>query len=166
MLNINTSTMLIEMTRGDTVSIVFSAVDSNGDTYYPQVGDTLKFAVAKKVGADPLFEIQTEQEDIKTSVEVTEDEFNADKTRFYTLSGDVYTQCTDASVYDENETYYTLDSTDFWTITIPSASTNELKFGDYVYDVQLTNSSGVDTIIGKTDTISPTLRIWGEVATE
>ena len=123
MLSIDTKTMLIEMTRGDTVSIVFSAVDSDGNTYSPSTGDKLKFAVAKKVGADPLFEIETE----KTAL-------NSDD--------------------------------DFWTIVIPTDKTNDMKFGDYAYDVQLTNSGGVDTIIGKTDTISPTLRLWGEVATE
>lgn len=121
MLEIDTNTMMIKMTRGDTESIVFSAVDGEGTTYTPSAGDKLKFAVAKKIGADPLFEIEN------TMVS---------------------------------------DSDAFWTIVIPSDKTNGLKFGDYAYDVQLSNSGGVDTIIGKTDTISPTLRIWGEVATE
>ena len=121
MLAINTETMLIELTRGDTASIVFSAVDKTGTTYVPSAGDKLKFAVAKKVGAEPLFEIETEMDS---------------------------------------------DPDEFWTIVIPSSATNEMKFGDYVFDVQLSNSSGVDTIIGKTDDISPTFRVWGEVATE
>ena len=123
MLAINTETMLIELTRGDTASIVFSAKDKDGTTYTPSTGDKLKFAVAKKVGAEPIFEIETE----KTASNTADD---------------------------------------FWTIIIPSATTNEMKFGDYAYDVQLSNSSGVDTIIGKTDDISPTFRVWGEVATE
>lgn len=123
MLNIDTEKMLIEMTRGDTVSIVFSAVDGEGTAWNPtQTTDMLRFAVAKKVGAEPLFEI--------------------------------------------TNTYDGVDTDAFWTITIPSANTKELKFGDYVYDVQLITTSGIDTIIGKTDTISPTLRLWGEVATE
>ena len=123
MLNIDTEKMLIEMTRGDTVSIVFSAVDGDGTAWNPtQTTDMLRFAVAKKVGADPIFEI--------------------------------------------TNTYDGVDADAFWTITIPSAYTKELKFGDYVYDVQLITTSGIDTIIGKTDTISPTLRLWGEVATE
>jgi len=33
-----------------------------------------------------------------------------------------------------------------------------------VFDVQLANANGVFTIIGKTDAISPTFRVWGEVA--
>lgn len=123
MLAINTETMLIELTRGDTASIVFSAVDKDGTTYEPSTGDKLKFAVAKKVGTEPIFEIETER--------------TADNT-----------------------------DDDFWTIIIPSDKTNDMKFGDYVFDVQLSNSSGVDTIIGKTDNISPTFRVWGEVATE
>ena len=121
MLEIDTTTFTIKMTRGDTESIVFSAVNGEGTTYEPSAGDKLKFAVAKKVGADPIFEIENTMED---------------------------------------------DDDAFWTITIPSDKTNDMKFGDYAYDVQLSNSGGVDTIIGKTDTISPTLRIWGEVATE
>lgn len=123
MLNIDTDKMLIEMTRGDTVSIVFSAVDGEGTPWLPtQTTDMIRFAVAKKVGAEPLFEI--------------------------------------------TNTYDGVDTDAFWTITISSDKTKEMKFGDYVYDVQLITESGIDTIIGKTDTISPTLRLWGEVATE
>lgn len=123
MLSINTETMLIELTRGDNASIVFSAVDSDGTTYTPSTGDKLKFAVAKKVGAEPLFQIETEKTALNTN-------------------------------------------DDFWTIQILPEHTRELKFGDYAYDVQLSNSSGVDTIIGETDDIHPTFRVWGEVATE
>ena len=63
--------------------------------------------------------------------------------------------------------------TDFWSIRINPEDTNELKFGKYAFDVQLEirNSEtdvleAVDTIIGKTDTISPTLVLWGEVTKE
>lgn len=121
MLYVDETTYLIEMTRGDTAPIEFSATKDDGTPYEPSVGDVLKFAAAKKVGATPLFEI-------------------------------VHTMADSA--------------TDFWTITILPEHTASLKFGDYVYDVQLTNESGTDTIIGKTDDLSPTLRLWGEVATE
>lgn len=121
MLKINTEKMLIALTRGDTANIVFSAKDQSGTTYIPSVGDILKFAVAKKVGADPIFEIEN------------------------TNDGD-----TEA----------------FWEITILPSNTRDMKFGDYAFDVQLTHDGEVDTIIGKTDTVSPTFRVWGEVATE
>lgn len=121
MLKIDTEKMMICLTRGDTASIVFSAVDEDGNAYSPQEGDELRFAVAKKVGADPLFEIP--------SVMLN-------------------------------------DADEFWTITIQPAHTNPLKFDDYAFDVQLTHDGEVDTIIGVTDEITPTFRVWGEVATE
>ena len=62
------------------------------------------------------------------------------------------------------------DATDFWTITIEPAHTNPLKFGDYVFDVQLTRHEDgkevIDTIIGTTDEIQPIFRVWGEVSPE
>ncbi len=58
------------------------------------------------------------------------------------------------------------DANAFWTITIQPANTNQLKFGDYVFDVQLTHDGDVDTIIGVTDEITPIFRVWGEVAPE
>ena len=58
------------------------------------------------------------------------------------------------------------DADAFWTITIQPANTNQLKFGDYVFDVQLTHDGDVDTIIGVTDEITPIFRVWGEVAPE
>lgn len=120
MLTIDTNTMLIELTRGDSASIVFSAVDDEGETYVPVTGDILTFAVAKKVGADPIFSVSNE--------------------------------------YDGT------DLEGFWTIEILPEHTDGQKFADYVWDLQLTTSSGVDTIIGKTDTLSPKFRVWGEVA--
>lgn len=58
MLKIDTETMLIELTRGDSASIVFSAVDGDGTTWNPSEGDeSLQFAVAKKWGGDPLMRI-------------------------------------------------------------------------------------------------------------
>ena len=176
MLKIDTENMIISLTRGDTANIMFSASDEEGNEYSPQVGDELKFSVAKKVGATPIFQIpnvQTDthtQEMVYTAVEITQDEFDADPTKFYTESGGVYTQCQVGDVYDAGETYYTgeypLDTTAFWTVTIQPAHTNQMKFGDYAFDVQLTHSGEVDTIIGKTDDMSPTFRVWGEVATE
>ena len=43
-----------------------------------------------------------------TQVEITADEFEVDKQRYYTESGGVYTQCDEESQYDDNETYYIL----------------------------------------------------------
>ncbi len=126
MLNIDTETYMIEITRGDTATIVFSAIDSDGNQYSPKTGDKLSFAVAKKVGADPIFTVTNE------------------------------------CGVDE----------DFWGIFLSSENTNKLAFKDYVYDVQIettddeTGRTVVETIIGKTDTITPTLRVWGEVANE
>lgn len=121
MFNINTETYLIELTRGDSASIIFGAKDAEGNDYVPVAGDELKLAVAKKVGADPIFEVVNTMES---------------------------------------------DATVFWTINIPSSVTKEMKFADYAYDVQLISGSSVTTIIGKTDTITPTFRVWGEVANE
>ena len=131
MLSIDTNTMTIAVTRGDTANIVFSAVQSDGTTYVPVTGDKLKFSVAKKVGADPLGTVET----VKTATN-------------------------------------TIDA--FWTIVIGGAfwyeedgETDKFKFKDYVWDVQLTSSTGqVDTIIGATDDVQPTFRVLGEVATE
>lgn len=119
MFNINTETYLIELTRGDSATIIFGAKDAQGNDYIPVVGDELKFAVAKKVGADPIFEVANTMGD------------NAES---------------------------------FWTINIPASVTSDMKFTDYAYDVQLKSGSSVTTIIGQTDSITPTFRVWGEVA--
>lgn len=121
MFEIDTEKFLIEITRGDTASIVFGAKDKEGNDYEPTEGDELKLAVAKKVGADPIFSVVNTMDD---------------------------------------------DAEEFWTINIPSAVTKEMKFADYAYDVQIISGSSVTTIIGKTDTITPTFRVWGEVANE
>lgn len=119
MFNINTETYLIELTRGDSASIIFGAKDAQGNDYIPVAGDELKFAVAKKVGADPIFEVANTMGD---------------------------------------------DAESFWTINIPASVTSDMKFIDYAYDVQLKSGSSVTTIIGQTDSITPTFRVWGEVA--
>lgn len=125
MLKIDADNMTISMTRGDTVSIVFSAKYTDGQTYVPSNGDVLTFSAAKKVGATPLVEISN------------------------TMNSD-----TDA----------------FWEIVIPASATEEMKFGNYAFDVQLEHTvngvTEVNTIIGKTDEISPTLTLWGEVSQE
>lgn len=121
MFNIDTEKFLIEITRGDTASILFGAKDAEGNDYEPTEGDELKLAVAKKVGADPIFEVSN-------------------------------TMASDADA--------------FWTINIPSSVTEGMKFADYAYDVQLISGSSVTTIIGKTDSITPTFRVWGEVASD
>ena len=121
MFNINTETYLIELTRGDSASIIFGAKDAQGNDYIPVTGDELKFAVAKKVGADPIFEVANTMGD---------------------------------------------DANAFWTINIPASVTSDMKFTDYAYDVQLKSGSSVTTIIGQTDSITPTFRVWGEVAKE
>lgn len=61
----------------------------------------------------------------------------------------------------------------FWNIRFEPEDTEGMAFGKYAYDVQLeirNSSTGeiedVKTIIGKTDTKSPTLMIWGEVSKE
>ena len=61
----------------------------------------------------------------------------------------------------------------FWNIRFEPEDTESLAFGKYAYDVELQMRNSVTgelndrkTIIGKTDTISPTLVIWGEVTKE
>ncbi len=120
MLTIDAKKMLIELTRGDSASIVFSAVTGEGEEFTPTQGDILTFAVSKKLGADPVFSI--------------------------------------SNTYDGED----LDS--FWTIEIQPNHTKDAKFADYVWDLQLETTTGVDTIIGKTDDLSPKFRVWGEVA--
>jgi len=174
MLAINTDTFLIEMTRGDSASIVFAAVDKDGNLWNPsETTDRLTFAVAKKWGAEPLFEITNEYDGVEAYKEVSIDgeTYNAHPTWYYTESGGIYTQCTAEDAYDSDETYYMRDCDEFWTITITTEDwldngAEKFKFTDYVYDVQILTTTGADTIIGKTDTITPTFRVWGEAAKE
>ena len=56
------------------------------------------------------------------------------------------------------------DDEEFWTIEIKPEHTNDLKIGDYVFDVELLTSTGPDTIIGDTDEIHPAFILWGDVA--
>lgn len=64
------------------------------------------------------------------------------------------------------------DTEAFWDIRFDPDDTKNLSFGKYAYDVQLEirdsfgNLEDVKTIIGKTDTVSPTLVLWGEVSKE
>lgn len=138
MLYIDSNKMLIKVTRGDTVSIVFSATDSGGNTWVPSEGDILTFAVAKKVGGEPFISISNTYDGSDTSA-------------FWTIeigspgSDDWYQKDDGEVVTDDGEPVL-------------------VKFGDYVWDLQVETSSGTITIIGKTDEISPTFRVWGEVA--
>lgn len=174
MLEINTETMMIALTRGDSASIVFSAVDKNGNPWNPTVGDeVLTFAVAKKWGGERLMVIpNTYDGNPFTEVEVDEATFNANKTSYWYVDDDEYVQCTDADSYDSSETYYLKDWASFWTIHITTDDwlddngNDKFKFADYVFDVQVNTNSGAITIIGKTDDITPTFRVLGEVAPE
>lgn len=173
MLKINTETYLIEITRGDTATIVFSATQDDGTTYEPQLNDVLTFAVAKKVGGEPLMEIKnTYDGNPYTEVEIDSTTFNADKTKYYTKSGSTYTQCQSTDSYNSAETYYVRDFASFWSVFISSgdwlddSGADKFKFADYVYDVQIETGENVETIIGKTDEINPIFRVWGEVAKE
>jgi hypothetical protein len=65
------------------------------------------------------------------------------------------------------------DAEAFWNIRFEPEDTESLKFGKYAYDVELQMRNSVTgeltdkkTIIGKTETMSPTLVIWGEVGRE
>ena len=44
----------IELTRGDTGFFTIALKNSNGEDYEPQPGDTLRFAMSKSYGGDPL----------------------------------------------------------------------------------------------------------------
>ena len=135
MLKIDTETFMIELTRGDSASIVFGAVDKDGNAWNPQyTTDKLTFAVAKKFGGEPLMVIE--------------------------------------NTYDGTDPATETSLANFWTIVIPKEKwlddngNDKFKFQDYVYDVQVSTLSGADTIIGQTDEITPTFRVWGEVAEE
>lgn len=65
------------------------------------------------------------------------------------------------------------DAEAFWNIRFEPEDTESLSFGKYAYNVELQMRNSVTgeltdkkTIIGKTDTLSPTLVIWGEVGRE
>lgn len=140
MLTIDTNTMMISVTRGDYVSIVFSAKDAEETTWHPDEGDTLTFAVAKKLGSEPIIS--------KSNIYDGEDE-----EAFWTInigeinSNDWYKKDEDGNVIldDKGE-------------PVP------IDFGSYVWDLQLTLSTGKITIIGKSDTYAPKFVVWGEVA--
>lgn len=138
MLYIDVNKMLIELTRSDNASIVFSAVDGEGTTYIPTEGDVLTFAVGKKLGSDPVFSISNTFDGLDIDSFWTV-EIGADPTNWYQKDDN------GNPIYENGEPVL-------------------LKFGDYVWDLQLTTSTGTTTIIGKTDNVSPKFRVWGEVA--
>lgn len=144
MLNINTNEMLIELTRGDTANIVFSAVDKEGNTWTPSANtDKLKFSVAKKWGAEPLMNIVNTYD--------PDDAEGVDKFWTITIGKD------DWLAKDEDGVVILDDE---------GNGTDLFKFSDYVWDCQISTSTGSDTIIGKTSDLNPTFRVLGEVATE
>ncbi len=60
------------------------------------------------------------------------------------------------------------DEEAFWTIRFNPSDTENLSIGKYAFDVDIEIYAGNilvdrDTIIGKTDTVSPTLVLWGDV---
>lgn len=177
MLNINTDTFEIAITRGDSASITFSAIQMDGKTYEPSVGEILKFAVAKKWGGEPLMDIPNTLEEMPSTYVLatpTEEDFTLEPEHYYTEEEGVYTQCTSADVYDPETPYYILDFSSWWTINITrsdwldSAGNDKFKFADYVYDVQISTDTDDITIIGKDDDngIEPTFKVLGEVAEE
>lgn len=65
------------------------------------------------------------------------------------------------------------DEESFWTINLNASHTKDLSFGKYCFDVQLEmrdsesgELAGVNTIIGKTDEVTPYFIIWEEVSPE
>lgn len=64
MLKIDETTFAISMTRGDNVTLTFSAIDDEGHLYEMQEGDTIKFTVRKKLELDKLIEIVSDNWDI------------------------------------------------------------------------------------------------------
>ena len=160
MINVETETYLLELTRGDNAVIEFSAKDEDENTYLPDTGDKLVFAVAKARNKEPLFQIPNEFGRFAQAFP-TEAEFNADKTKYFTESSGVYTRCTEDSVYSSVADYYV---SLFWDIAILPEHTKELKAYTYVWDLQIEINGEIHTIIGETDSLNPQFKLWGEVA--
>lgn len=140
MLTIDATTMMISVTRGDFFSIVFSAKDAEETTWHPDEGDTLTFAVAKKLGSEPIIS--------KSNIYDGEDE-----EAFWTINiGEV-----------NSNDWYKKDE-DGNVILDDKGEPVPIDFGSYVWDLQLTLSTGKITIIGKSDTYAPKFVVWGEVA--
>lgn len=162
MLNIDTTTMLIEMTRGDNAVVVFSAEDDDGNTYLPVVGDVLVFAVAKGRNKDPIFQIENKFGEKFSEATPTQAEYEADPTSYFILSGGNYVRQTALDAYDALATYYT---SMFWDVEILPEHTVGMKSGtSYVWDLQLESNGEIFTIIGETDSLDPRFKAWGEVA--
>ena len=144
MLNVDDNKKLIEITRGDTAYIVFSALDVYGNVWNPiSSDDTIKFAVSKKWGRDPLMTIVNKYNPFEI------DAYN----QFWTI----VIETDDWLAKDENGDVIRDEN---------GNGTDLFKFKDYVFDVQVTTVTGTETIIGQTSEITPTFRVLGEVATE
>ena len=160
MININTESYLIELTRGDNAVITFSAKDDDDNTYLPETGDALVFAVAKTRNKDPLFQIKNNF-GVFAAASPTQAEFEADPTMYFTYSSGTYTRCAASATYSALTEYYT---SLFWDIAILPEHTKELKANTYVWDLQLESNGEIHTIIGQTDELDPKFKVWGEVA--
>lgn len=161
MINIDDTAYLIELTRGDSAVISFSATYEDGDVYLPIEGDRLVFGVADRLNDPPRFQIENRFGSF-SAVSPTQEEFEADPTKYFTYSGGTYTRCTESDTYDSSEQYY---ESEFWDIEILPRHTSGMRSGLYAWDVQLVSADGkIETIIGKTDEISPKFKLWGEVA--
>lgn len=160
MINIDTATYLIELTRGDNAVIEFTAEDDDGNIYLPETGDVLVFAVAKMRNKDPLFQIENTFGEFAEAFP-TETEFAADPTMYFTHSSGTYTRCAASATYSSSTQYYI---STFWDIEIVPENTKAMKSNTYVWDLQIEINGEIHTIIGETDTLDPRFKIWGEVA--
>lgn len=161
MININTDTYLIELTRGDNAVIEFTAEDDEGNTYLPDVGDVLVFALAKRRNKDPIFQIENEFGKFAEATP-TQEEYEQDPTKYFVLDDGTYVRQTESDAYSSSNEYYT---SLFWDIQILPEHTENLKSTTtYYWDLQLESNGEIHTIIGETDTLDPKFKAWGEVA--
>lgn len=100
-MSLNISGTTIQLTRGDSLKLVVTPINSDGSDYEPEQGDTIRFAMKKSYNdQEPLIE-----KDIPI---------------------------------------------DTFLLSLGPSDTKSLKFGEYVYDVQLTHANGdVDTYISE-----------------
>jgi hypothetical protein len=98
---------------------------------------------------------------------------NEDGESFHPSNGDKLIFKATKKMGDEESRVITIENEmdgneeEYWSIKFKPEDTKNLAFGKYPYDVEINICDNgevvdVDTIIGKTDTLSPTLVIWGE----